>query len=354
MEFDIKKTIELTKGGLLDRQNTWQSYLAGNPTWMQTATVLTGPLLLANVVLTVIFSRMTGGYYSLGYGSNFFVALIMGVVMAVIGFAVGALVFSFLAGTFGGKQNFDRSFAAFSLASIPALLAGIVGALIPVVGIVISLAGGIASLVFLYQVMPLALDVPDAKRTVHFVASIITLIVINFIVGTTLGVGTMSRSMSNTGASNAPVSSTVGSGMLGEMARQGQLMEAAKGDTFDPPSDGMLTDSQVVKLIGTLKKTRAAQEQYAAKMNKLSEEMKDKEKASPADVARLYSGIGGALGANNAEMEVVKTAGGNWAEHVWVRNQLHIAMLQQGEGSKAIEHNYGLYQAHQEELDELL
>ncbi len=62
------------------------------------------------------------------------------------------------------------------------MLAGILGVLIPYVGIVISLAGGIASLVFLYQVMPLALGVPNEKRTVHFVASIVTLIVINFIV----------------------------------------------------------------------------------------------------------------------------------------------------------------------------
>ncbi len=89
-------------------------------------------------------------------------------------------------------------------------------------------------------------------------------------------------------------------------------------------------------------------------MNKLSKEMKDKEKASPTDLAHMYSGIGGALGANNAEMEVVKTGGGNWAEHGWVRNHLHIAILQQGEGSEAIKHNYVLYQAHQEELDDAM
>ncbi len=58
MEFDVKKTIELIKGGLLDREKTWQSYLAGNLPWLQTATVLTGPLLLANIVLTAIFRAL--------------------------------------------------------------------------------------------------------------------------------------------------------------------------------------------------------------------------------------------------------------------------------------------------------
>ena len=157
--------------------------------------MLTGPLLLANVVLTLIFSRMTGSHYVFGYGANFFTALIMGIVMAAIGLAVGSFVFSFLAGNFGGKRNFDRSFAALSLASIPAMLAGIVGALIPYIGFLISLAGGIASLVFLYQLMPLALEVPNEKRTVHFLVSIIALFVINMILATMLGLGSMSGGM---------------------------------------------------------------------------------------------------------------------------------------------------------------
>jgi len=195
MQFDFKKMFELVKGGLFDRKNTWQSYLANNPGWLQTATVLTGPLLLANIVLTLIFSRMTGAYYSFGYGPNFnfLMALVSGILMAAIGFAVGSFVFSFLAGSFGGKRNFDRSFAAFSLASIPALLAGIVGSLIPGVGMLISLVGGIVSLVFLYQVMPIALEVPDEKRTVHFVASLMTAFVVNMVLAVTLGLGSAPR-----------------------------------------------------------------------------------------------------------------------------------------------------------------
>jgi len=59
------------------------------------------------------------------------------------------------------------------------------------------------------------------------------------------------------------------------------------------------------------------------------------------------------MGLANAEMEVVKTGGGNWAEHQWVKEQLRIAIVQQ-EGSDAIEHNYQLYQKYQDQLDQIV
>ncbi len=92
------------------------------------------------------------------------------------------------------------------------------------------------------------------------------------------------------------------------------------------------------------------------KMDKLAAEMKAKEKAgkspSLADLGKMYSGAGGLMSANNAEMEVVKTAGGNWAEHEWVKQQLRIAHIQQGEGSDANAYNYKLYEKYEDELSE--
>lgn len=194
MKFDYQQTLKLIQGGLLDHTATWQTYLAGNPPWLSTATVLTGPLVVGNIVLSLIFSRLTGGFYSYGYGSNFLVALIVGLVMAALGLALGAYIFSFLAGTFGGKRSFDRAFAAISLAWIPAMVAGVIAALVPgVVGLLIMLAGGIISLVFLYQILPLALEVPDEKRTLHFVVSLIALFVINMILAALLGGNMMSH-----------------------------------------------------------------------------------------------------------------------------------------------------------------
>lgn len=64
----------------------------------------------------------------------------------------------------------------------------------------------------------------------------------------------------------------------------------------------------------------------------------------------MYGGIGKTMSANNAEMEVVKTAGGNWAEHIWVKDQLRVASIQQGEGSEANAHNYELYLKFEDQL----
>lgn len=70
-----------------------------------------------------------------------------------------------------------------------------------------------------------------------------------------------------------------------------------------------------------------------------------------ADLSQIYAGIGGAVSANNAEMEVVKTGQGNWAEHLWVKQQLRTARIHQGDGTDAIAHNYKLYQKYEEDLN---
>ena len=75
------------------------------------------------------------------------------------------------------------------------------------------------------------------------------------------------------------------------------------------------------------------------------------ETPSAADMSKMFGGIGKAMNANNAEMEVVKTGGGNWAEHIWVKEQLHIAKIQMGDGSDAIAHNYKLFQEYKEKLE---
>ena len=350
MNFDFAKTLSLVKGGLTDHEATWKSYLDEKPGWQQVATELTGPLILANVVLSVILSRVIGGYFAYGYHSSFLGALFWGLVMACIGFVIAVLVFNFLAGQFKGKSDFSRAFAAVSLAAIPAWVAGAVAALIPWIGWLIALAGAIVSLVFLYRIMPLALEVPEDKRMVHFIVSIVAIIVINMIVGSVLSIGAISEgvrsgSFSDTGRSSRAVT---GAGMFGEMERQGRLMEAAENDVYEPPANGKLDEDQVVAYYKVQAKTRAMQEDYARKMQEFQEEMDAKEKAgekpSASDLRKMYSGIGGVVSATNAEMEVVKTGDGNWAEHTWVKEQLRIAKIQQGEGSDAIEHNYELLQ----------
>ena len=102
MTIDFARTLSLVKGGILDHQATWNTYLEENRDWRYTATVLTGPLLVANVVLSILLSRMTGGFAYLGYHDSLLSSLLWGLVMACLGLAITVLVFNFLAGIFKG------------------------------------------------------------------------------------------------------------------------------------------------------------------------------------------------------------------------------------------------------------
>ena len=358
MQFDFTKTLSLIKGGLLDHENTWKTYLEGCPDWKATAITLTGPLFIFNILLSLIFSRLVGGYAIYGYHSNWFMALIISLIMGALGFAIVVLVFNFLAGIFKGTPNFSRAFAAFSLAVIPAWVAGALAGLIPYLGFLIALAGGVMSLVFMYRIMPLALGVPDNKRVVHFLASIVAVIIINMVIGLTLGLGNAGSPNRSSGYSAHDNSSgrTASTGVMGEAMRQAEIMEAATADQFEPPTDGEVDEDQVEELASVMRKTRAIQAEYSEKMEKLAAEIKAKEEAgenpSMADLGNMYSGAGGLMSVSNAEMEVVKSGDGNWAEHEWVKQQLRTAKYQQGEGSDANAHNYKLYKEYEDELND--
>ncbi len=357
MAFDISKTISLVRGGLLDAEVTWQSYLDGNPTWQQTATQLTGPLLIANVLLSLIFSRLAGGYSAFGYQSGWLASLVFGLVMGALGVIIATFVFNYLSGIFKGTPNFSRAFAVVSLAAIPAWVAGAVGALIPFLGFFIALAGGILSLIYLYRLMPIGLNVPQEKRTLHFIASLLLVFLVNMVIGAFLGMG-MGMGMGGRDyvASGEDRRAPAAAGVFGEFARQGEMMQAAGADTYDPPASGKLEEDQVEAFVSVLRKTRSIQEEYAEKMQKLSAEMEANQAAgkdaSLSDLRKIYSGAGAVVSAGNAEMEVVKSGGGNWAEHDWVRQQLRTARYQQGEGSDANAYNYALYQKYEQVLND--
>jgi len=193
VKIDLAKTFMLVRGGLISHERTWNAYFEQTPDWKETATVLAGPLLLANVLLSILFSRLSGGfsYYTLAHG--LIVTIFIALVMAAAGLVVAALVFSWMAGVFAGKSDFSRAFAAVSLALIPAWIAGIIGSLIPGFGLVVSLAGGIMTLVFLYKIMPLALAVPQHKRVVHFISSIALIIALQMVIGYIVGTNTVYR-----------------------------------------------------------------------------------------------------------------------------------------------------------------
>ena len=64
----------------------------------------------------------------------------------------------------------------------------------------------------------------------------------------------------------------------------------------------------------------------------------------------MMGGMSEAVGLQTSEIEVVKSAGGNWAEHQWVRESLRTASIQK-DVNAAVAHNYALYQEFEEELE---
>lgn len=358
--FDFAKTLNLLRGGVFKPEAVWQRFLGEKPTLQHTAVVLFVPLLLSQVVLNLIISRIFGGFHVFGWGMSLFPALILGLIAATIGFAIATAAMTLLAPMFGGRSDWSQGFAAMALAYIPYSLAAPVGAFIPYLGWLIALAGGILSLVYLYRIIPLALGVKEDKRPFHFIASLVASFIANLIVVSVLGLGAANQgSLSGNGfdryvgdQSGQESDSERGAGMFGELERQGKLVEAAEQDRYQAPDHGKLSEKQVERLISVMDKTHKLQKREEERLQKLAKEMENKEQASIGDLTRMFQGVGSAVGMHNAEMEVVKTGGGNWAEHQWVKEQLRIAMIQQ-DGSEAIEHNYALYEKYAEQLQDM-
>lgn len=229
MNFDFAKTLALIKGGLMDREATWKAYFEDCPDWKQTALSLTGPLLIASAVLSIIFSRLFGTFSQYAYAGNIFTALVLSLVMGALAFIVATLVFGAMAKVFKGKNDFSRAFAAISFAAIPAWVATILASLIPWLGPFVMLAGGIMSLVFMYKIMPLALEVPSDKRVVHFIVSLVVIIIINMVLSLFLMPTSSFEPMQpQTYEKSGTISrgSTTPS-MVSEFERQGRIMEDA-------------------------------------------------------------------------------------------------------------------------------
>lgn len=171
--FDAKASIEWLSGALLAPRDTWRRYASKDPEWKYTAINLALPLLvLAWVGFVVMSALFTRGFFGMG-----FLAVVRGLLFGALVLAMGGYLFGFLAGQFGGRQSFDRGFAAVTLAAVPGQLGSVVSPL-PWIGWLLSLAAAVYSLVLLYQIQPVFLDVPDDKRVAHFVVGLIGLIVL--------------------------------------------------------------------------------------------------------------------------------------------------------------------------------
>lgn len=346
---DLKRTLELVKGALFDSEATWHSYLPEAHDWKKTAFLLTGPLIIASVVLAYLIALTGSDMSAFGIRPTLLSSL-LNIIASAVSAAVVAFIFSTIAGSFGGKSDPALGLAATTLAFVPGYFGQALGWL-PWIGFLVAIGLFIYSLVLLWRILPLYLEVPAEKRTVHFVVSLIASVVVMFILGAVVN-RVLYGSIAGP-AAQVSTSSIGGSGVFGDVTRRAELIAAAQEDRYSPPEDGELTERQVKEFIRVLDRVSVLQEEKAEQMKKLAEKADKDETLSMSELGQMMSSATAVSGIHTIELEVVKTAGGNWAEHVWVRDALRTAWLQK-DINDAVEHNYELFMEYEDELQDYI
>jgi hypothetical protein len=340
------QTIELVTGALFDARATWQRYLPEADDWQKTAFLLTGPLIILSAVLGYVIGLVGSGASVFGFRPTL-MGMLAGMIMSAIAAGVVAFIVSVLAGMFGGKSSFARGLAATTLAFVPGYLGQALNWL-PWIGTLVALGLFIYALVLLWRIIPIYLDVPDNKRTGHYILSLVAVIVTMFLISMLMRpiVGNRMPDFSESISDSRP---TGMGGLVGEAMRQGELMSAAEEDRYEPPSDGELDENQVEEYIRVMKRASEIMEEKGQRMRELAERADQNEQLSMSDMSEMMAGATQMIGMNTLELEVVKSAGGNWAEHQWVKEALRQAYIQK-DINAAVEHNYELYTEYEDEL----
>lgn len=350
--FDMKKTIELIKGAVFDPEVTWDRYMPEAGDWKKTALLLTGPLVFGSGVLAYVLSLVFPSRIPFFPGRTF-TGMILGIVFSAVAAGVIALVFAFLAGLFKGKNSFPLALAATTLAFVPGYI-GQAFMPIPWLGGLLSVVLGIYGLVLLWRILPRYLGVPDTSRTGHYLLSLAGSVAVLLVLGSVLGASAVGGrgfrpDFSEVGVLSSNGSDSPSPNIFGGLERQGKLMEAADNDTYEPPGNGKLSRAQVQNYVNVLTKTR----DYRESQSRAIEELGKKTEQNLAESwSEAISGMKGVVNMTTAEMEVVKTGGGNWAEHQWIKEQLRVARIQK-DINAAVKHNYELYLEFQEPLEQL-
>jgi hypothetical protein len=342
--FDIQATIKWVSAVLTDPEGAAAEYKELGAPWTQSFVQIVLPVYVIAFAVGAVVSMITGGsFLYAGFTVGLFV---FSLIWTMAWTLVIAFILDYVAGVFDAERNYDRVYALVALAIVPAALGNAVGAL-PWLGWLLSLGLGIYSLMLAYRFVPVFIDgLPEASRVKHFVVSIIAAIVVNVVVSMMLGAMFAPALMSSaTFNDRAGAVSNTGVGLFGGVGRQAEIADAAAMDQFDPPADGMLNDAQVRAYADALKKTTDLRERLSKSFEKLDE------KEGEPSISDVFSGANDAMRMSTAEMEVVKSAGGNWAEHQWVRGQIEVARIQQ-DLNATTQNNYDLFLKYQSEIEQ--
>ena len=349
--FDLQATVRWVTGMLKAPVDTAKTYREADPPWMQTLMQLPLPLVVAGAVLAFLVAWLTGGTFGLGMlgiGSVIYM-----LVSSLLWTFLLAVIIDQLAGFFDGEKNFDRAYGLVGLVVVITTAGTVLGA-VAWIGWLLSIAASIYAIYLTYQFVPIFLAVPEENRMKHIIATIVVALVAGMILFGILG-SVFGGMLGSSAAFTAPdfggeeeeqvfEPESSSGGLFGGLERQANIAEEAGNDRYDPPSDGRLEEAQVQRFVRALEKTAALRDRLTKRFENI-----DDENPSLTDI---FGGAGDAMRLGTAEMEVVKTAGGNWAEHQWVRSALETARVQQ-DINDTVAHNYALFQKYQEQIEAL-
>ncbi len=346
--FDLQATIGWVTGVLKTPEETARRYREADPPWLQTFLQLPLPLIVAASVVAAILTFLTGT--STPFVGARIVGFLYMLVFTIAWSFVLAVIIDQLAGFFDGEKNFSRAYSVVGFAMVAVATGNALGVL-PFIGWLINLAAGIYGIYLTYQFVPIFLAVPEESRVKHIVATIVLALVAGIVIGgITAGLGLASMGSVERASTyeeevaesfNEADSEPTG-GLFGNFERQAKYVEQADQDVFDPPADGELTEEQVERYVRVLRKTSELRDRLGKKFEQMDEEN--------ASISAILGGVGDAARIGTAEMEVVKTGGGNWAEHQWVRHQLEVARVQQ-DLNDTVKHNFALFEKYAEEIE---
>ncbi|MEM9624344.1 MAG: Yip1 family protein [Pseudomonadota bacterium] len=338
---DIQATIRWAQGMLFDPQTTTTAYRETQATWRTTFFHITLPVYVAAYLAAALIAWLTGGAFLFGSVTFFLFSLVWVLAWTF----VVTFIIDFLAGTFDGRRDYNAAYALVGLCIVPAALGTVVSP-VPWLGWLLSLAASIYSLVLLYRYIPAFLHVPDDARVKHFVLSIIGALLVNIVVSSALaGLFAPSLDLSDFTTNSGSVSESADGSIFGGFARPAELAEQAANDQYEPPSDGKLDEAQVERYLYVMERTQALR-------SRLTEKLDTQNSAEEPSISDVFGGIQDAMRAGTAEMEVVKTAGGNWAEHQWVRQQLETARIHE-DLNASTRHNFALFEKYADRFAEL-
>jgi hypothetical protein len=348
--FDLKRTWDLVRGALFDPEVTWRAYLPEAQDWKKTACLLTGPLIVAVAIIAYLLGFLGSGKSIVGLGRPTVATTLLQIIMAAIVAGVVALIFSALAGAFRGKASFALGLAATTLAFVPGYLGQALSPL-PWIGWLVMLGLLIWSLVLLWKIIPIYLEVPDTTRAAHYIVSLLSCIVASLVISTVIA-GMLYGAGASRAVTGAPIDEgEIRGGVFGAASRQAELMAAAEEDTYRPPADGKVTERQVQAFIRVMDRAAELRSEKDKHLREIAKKADAEEDISFSDFGQMMGGVIDIAGFESAEIEVVKTGGGNWAEHQWVRESLRTAWIQK-DIDESVAHNYRLYQEYEEELAE--